>query len=230
MATLTTTSVTQTYLRGADVGTSFTTTSASYVDVTNLSIASVPNGSKIYFSLSCTKSTAGTMDVRITDGTNVFFEQTGIATGGVLVLELTGTNTQNSGGAATVKVQILSSDGNNATVNAVTTGTSWITATDCSAPLIITAGGDSLIVPGKRSLGTLKVYYGAPDTTNSNTVTVNGISHESGQTGESGATIDVDVMTNEIRLDFLATPVWTDTLGQAAVIVGFDSTNIEVTP
>ena len=169
MVTVVSTAVTTTFLKSISLDTPFVTTSASYVDATGFQLTSVPDDAKIYFTLAVTKSTGGTMDVRITDGTNVFWEETGISTttDTEARVSLDGSVLQNSGGAATVKVQILSSDGNDASVQANTSGSSWIACCDMTGgdPIVIaptsqTAMTDSpFVYSGKRQIDDLYAVH-----------------------------------------------------------------------
>lgn len=250
MVTVTSTTVTTTFLKSISLDTTFTTTSATYVDVTGFSIASVPDDAKIYFNLYVTKSTAGTLSVRITDGTNVFYEETGVGTGVVAFSGLDGSVLQNSGGAATVKVQVLSSDGNNASVNASTIGSSWIACCDMTGanPILIAPASDAamtdapFIFSGKRQMDEL--YSVHPNRQ------IDGGSDDEFSVMVNGMVVDPDdidnltvndtssnpnVITSDITIyPGHSAPIWASVssnvlVGRGCVIVAWTGFNVEVT-
>ena len=231
MVTVASTAIAQTYLTGKSLTASFSNSTTGYLPATDLTLTNVPNGSKVYYSLHVDKTTAGTADVRIqntTDATTIF-EQTGITTAGSHELDISGTLVTSGGSTSTIEVQIKSSDANASSLLNLTTGTSWICITDADKPIAITSGVQSMTIPGKRNIGTLKVFYGGYDSGQTTTVGVNGIGVSVNSTALENNSNDMDVMTNEINVDFSIVPVWTDTFGQAAVIIGYDGFNVEVT-
>jgi len=138
---------------------SFSTNSGTYVDNTNLGqITSVPDDAKVLWGIHGSKSTAGTGDVRVTDGTNTFGDETGMVSGVSHYLShVDGLDLQDSGGAATVKMQVLSSDANNMSVQA---SSGFILCTDGDVPNIITGAAlASYKFPMKISLAKVFIYY-----------------------------------------------------------------------
>lgn len=241
MVTAASTAITNTFTKGIALNTTFSTNSNTYVDVTSFSISSVPNGSKIYYSFNINKVTAGTMDMRLTDGTNVFWEETGISGTNNIRVSLDGSNTQNSGGAATVKLQILSSDANNAQVRADSNGTSWFIVTDMSGadPLVFapsstsTYSTDAITFNGKRQIDTLNVLRMSGNQTNGD-FDVNVMGYNVEATPETVTVTEnsfsPNVLTNEIKFTYgTSTPVFSDTISRGAVIITYSGYNIEVT-
>lgn len=251
MVTVQSTAITTTFQKGitAPVTSPFDTTSASYVDVTGLSIASVPNNSKIYFSLYIDKLTAGTMDVRVTDGTNVFWEETGIPPSNVEFHgSLDGSVIQNSGGVATVKVQILSSDGNTARLSNSISGSSWLVCTDMTGadPIVVAPTSTSamtdapFVFSGKRQIDELYVSHPSRqvDGGDDDEFSVNVMGYNVDPLDQDDATpltefmVEPSVITSEIGVyPGHSAPIWAATInrGRGAVIISWTGYNIEVT-
>lgn len=247
MVTVTSTAATTTFGKAVcgPATSPFDTTSGTYVDVTGVSIASVPNNAKIYFNLYLQKLTTGTMNVRITDGTNVFWEETGLSVAAHGRSSLDGTVTQNSGGAATVKLQILTSDANAARVNNNAAGATWIACTDMTGgdPLVIaptstTAMTDApFVFSGKRQVDTLFIMNpsrqqggGLDDEFSVNVMGYNVEPLLTDATVVSNS-FSPNVITSEIRVYPGHTgPIWAaPSTGRGAVIIAWTGFNIEVT-
>lgn len=239
MVAVTSTSIAMTFLKGVQIASTFSVAS-TWTDVTGMSISSVPNNSKIYFSFDFDKVTAGTMDARLTDGTNVFWSVTGITTAGSHELSLDGSVIQNSGGAATVKLQIQSSDANNAQAVHDSNGSCWFACTDADQPIVFAPtdeaaifGAEPVLFPGKRQIGELKAFIGRTNNAAGSNfgVNVSGINIESPTLGtvmDQGG--DLSAITSEIRmLVGEASPIWADSDGRGALIIGYNGYNVEIT-
>lgn len=150
------------------------TTSTSYIDVPNFgSIASVPNNSKLISAIRMTKSVAGNALFRWTDGTTTFKEFTH-STADTFSHDIDGSSLQDSGGAATVKAQFKSSDGNNVTI---IPQQCFLVATDGDAPMVLVGplGNTTVRIPIKASVLNLYMYYGNNRGVTTDIANVNGI-------------------------------------------------------
>ena len=240
MVTVNSTAVTCSFMKSISLGTTFSTNSTSWTDVTGMSIASVSNGAKILFSLFLSKSTGGTMDARLTDGTNVFWTETGISSN-QHALSIDGSVTQNSGGVATVKLQIKSSDSNNANVQVASSGAAWFCVTDSSNILVFaptdttTAFAEAQIeFNGKRQIDTIYGAYcrgsNASDTDFSVNIAGMNVDATTQDITVNEQSMDIDCITSKITVIVGdTTPVWKDSFGRSVIIIGYSGYNIEVT-
>lgn len=230
MVTVASTATTMTYLQGEQLSATYNTsaTHTTYQD-TGLELSNVPQGSKIYYHLYYNDNSSTHIDIRVTDGTNTWDEQLTL-TGSDVVQSLDGSITKSSGGTGTVKVQIRSGDANQTSLLVNTSGRSWIACTDASNPIVISGGGQNMIFSGKRQIGTLKAFYSQHDSTSTiNSVSISGVVADQTSGSPVHNTIDLDVLTSQLNIDFSSAPTWTDTFGQAIVLIGFNGFNLEVT-
>lgn len=164
-----------TFFKGTRMNAGFTTNSGTYVNITGYSpITSVPDTSKILWTIKANKVTAGTGSVKMTDdGTLTFGEVTGIPTAGVTIFNSDGSDTQDKGSASTVRMQAKSSDANNINFNA---NSNFFVVTDGDVPMIITGPGIAAYkIPMRISVSKLFIYYSGHTNASSDVATIMGI-------------------------------------------------------
>ena len=247
MVTVESTAATTTFQKGVcgPASSPFDSTDASYVDVTDMSISSVPNNSKIYYSFTIQKLTSGNVNWRLTDnGTNIFASGSSPSSSINEFSSFDGSALQNSGSASTVKLQIQSDGTNIGRVYNDTNYSSWFCVSDMTGgdPIIITPTSTSamtgrpFVFNGKRQVDELYVYHppGAQGTSEEFSVNVMGYNKDSAQTDATveDVSFSPNVMTSELSVyPGIEAPIWkgNSASGRGAVIISWTGFNVEVT-
>lgn len=208
----------------------FATTSNTYVDVTGIgTLASVINNAIVGIVFSGNKCTASTGQIRLTESptpANTFAEYTTSGTG---INKIVITDTQDSGGTVTLKIQALSNDANFFNFDGQTTTRTHIFSTEFLVLFTAAAGVDT-VLPYKISVDVLDVivlghgdfrsgYCNGIGTSEINAIAATVLSN----TIDNIVTDGFHFATDVASLSALST-------GKTIMVIDFTGNKIEVTP